>query len=64
MESSFHSSFVGFVGKSPNPLRSIRVPRRDSAALARGQDSNENNFAPPKPQMTEEPESTPIRFDK
>ena len=68
MESSFHSSFVGFVGKSPNPLRSIRVPRRDSAALARGQDSNENNFAPPKPQppqeVTEEPEPTPIRFDK
>ena len=34
----------------------------------KGQDSNENNFAPPKPQpqqeVTEEPKSTPIRFDK
>ena len=66
MESSFHNSFVGFA-KSPNPLRSIRVPRRDSAALAKGQDSNENNLAP-KPQppqiKKEEEERKPLWFDK
>ena len=123
MENSFHDSFMGFVGKSPNPLRSIRknhgtvhaatpgmgprepqqpalvplrsirvprrdssatmaneqgrndnsplrsirVPRRDSAALAKGQDSNENNFAPkpqppPKIEVVKEQEPTP--FDK
>ena len=73
MEKSFHDSFVGFVGKSPNPLRSIRkshgtvhagtpgigpresqqpalvplrsirVPRRDSAALANEQGRNDNS---------------------
>ena len=66
MENSFHDSFVGFV-KSPNPLRSVRVPRRDSVALAKGQDSNENNFAPkpqqpPKIEVAKEQEPTP--FDK
>ena len=63
MESSFQNSFVGYV----NPLRSIRrVPRGDSAALAKGQDSNENNFAPKlqPPPMAEEQERTPIWFDK
>ena len=68
MENSFHDSFVGFV-KSPNPLRSVRVPRRDSVALAKGQDSNENNYVPnvPKlqpPPMAEEQERTAIGFDK
>lgn len=65
MENSFHDSFVGFV-KSPNPLRSVRVPRRDSVALAKGQDSNENNYVPKlqPPPMAEEQERTAIGFDK
>ena len=55
-------------GRNDNsPLRSIRVPRRDSAALAKGQDSNENNFTPkpqppPKIEVVKEKEPTP--FDK
>ena len=61
MGESFHNSFVGFPSK--NPLRSIRVPKKDSAALATGQDSNENSLAA-KPQNERAEERKPMWFDR